>query len=184
MSRLAAVILCGGFNTRMGRDKGSIPAGETIWAVQAAAKAILLNLDVYYSIREEQVPLYTPYIDAAQFLIDDGTLEGPLKGLLSAHRSLPDKDLFLLACDMTSMQCTTVYTAIREYISSANDFFAFYENGCFQPFCAVYTSEGLNKALTQDPRSLQDILKRGDTLQLTAPESENFENRNEPESDQ
>lgn len=180
-SQLAAVVLCGGFSTRMGRDKGSIPAGDSIWAVQAAAKAILLNLDVYYSIREEQLPHYIPYIDASRFIIDNSPLDGPLKGLASAHHFLPDQDIFLLACDMPALPCDTAYTLIREYISCTNDFFAFYDNGFYQPFCAVYTAAGLKQVLRQRPSSLQDILRRGNTLQILPPDVTAFHHRNEPD---
>jgi molybdopterin-guanine dinucleotide biosynthesis protein A len=180
-SQLAAVVLCGGFSTRMGRDKGSMPAGDTIWAVQAAAKAILLNLDVYYSIREEQLPLYSPYIDADRFIIDNSPLEGPLKGLATAHGLLPGQDIFLLACDMPGLPCTTAYTLISEYISCSNDFFAFYEDGFYQPFCAVYTSAGLKQVLEQQPSSLQEVLRRGDTLQILPPDATAFQHRNAPD---
>lgn len=176
-NRLTAVVLCGGFSSRMGRDKGSIPTGNSIWAVQAAAKAILLNLDVYYSVREEQIPLYTPWINSAQFIPDNNAFEGPLKGLMSAHQRLPGQDILLLACDMTSLQCDTVYTVIREYVSCDNEFYAYHEDGFYQPFCAVYTAEGLQKALARQPLSLQDLLKEGDTLSLTPPENEQFLNQ-------
>ena len=178
-NRLAAVVLCGGFSSRMGRDKGSIPMGNSIWAVQASAKAILLNLDVYYSVREEQIPLYTPWIDAAQLIPDNNGFEGPLNGLMSAHQRLPHQDILLLACDMTSLQCETVYTTIREYISCDNEFYAFHENGFWQPFCAVYTAGGLQRALDRQLFSLEDLLKKGDTLILTPPENEQFLNHNE-----
>ena len=182
-NRLAAVVLCGGFSTPMGRDKGSIPSGNSIWAVKAAAKAILLNLDVYYSVREEQIPLYSSWIDPHQFIPDNNSFEGPLKGLMSAHQHLPQQDILLLACDMTSLQCSTVYTTIREYISCDNEFYAFGENGFWQPFCAVYTAEGLQKNLAGQPGSLQDLLKKGDTLSLTPPENERFLNHDEPLTD-
>lgn len=175
---LLAAVLCGGFSTRMGSDKGLIPAGSTIQAKVVGGLAEALGLETVYSMRKEQVEAYSKYISPSKIILDHTKYEGPLQGLASVHDAFPDKDILLLACDMPEVKESTLRLLWKEYEKASGEFYAFYDGSFFQTFCAVYTSAGMKKWLKEDARSLQQILNKGNTLKLEIPLKEQFANYN------
>lgn len=176
---LLAAVLCGGFSTRMGRDKGLIPSGNNIQAVTIGRKAMELGLPVVYSVRREQAAFYATYIPSPQLVIDRTEFEGPLRGLASLHQVLSQKDFLLLACDMPDIQLNTLQLLIDAYRNGRHHFYSFFSDGFFQPFCSVYTAAGLHAMLPQQPYSLQRVLQEGNTARLNAPAGELFRNFNQ-----
>jgi len=55
-------------------------------------------------------------------------------------------------------------------------YFAYYDEGFYQPFCAIYTAVGLEGGLGGN--SLQELLRRGRTKAIDLPNSEAFRNYN------
>ena len=185
MEKLLGVVLCGGESRRMGRDKGLLPVGDTIWALSAAGKLTPFGIPVIFSINEKQRESYSAYISPDHLIIDTVAVKGPLKGLLSVHRKLPDRDLLLLACDMPDLNESTIQKMITVYRKeSLHDFFVYQDFEFAQPFCGIYTSQGLKKeyalALHGDlpDFSLQSILRKGTTMRLEIEHPEAFRNYN------
>lgn len=177
MSNLVGVILCGGESSRMGRDKGRILKDGTPWALRMADKLAPFGLPVVFSVNASQVDDYTVQFPGIRLVVDEVDVPGPLKGLLSVHRQIPDKDLLLLACDMVDMDQDTIGGLLEAYRTGGPYvYFAYYDEGFYQPFCAIYTVAGLEGALGGN--SLQGLLRVGRTKALDLPNSEAFRNYN------
>ncbi len=175
---LFAAVLCGGFSTRMGRDKGLIPAGSTIQAKVVGGLAEALGLETVYSMRKEQEGAYSTYIPPSKIILDHTMHEGPLQGVASVHDAFPHKAILLRACDMPEVRGSTLRLLLKEYEKASGEFYAFYDGRFFQTFCAVYTSDGLKKSLKQKVNSLQRMLNNGNTRKLDIPSGEYFSNYN------
>ena len=147
-AKTLGVVLCGGLSTRMGADKGLKRKGQKPWALLTGQKLGVLDIPVVYSIRDEQ---YEKYLEVAPFhdLIADKEIpfEGPLKGVMSVHSEYPNKDLFVLACDMVDMTTLVIEKLFYAYQHSKkeHDFFHFRLNEQSEPLCGIYTSSGLKK---------------------------------------
>jgi len=94
------VVLCGGESRRMGRDKGLLQTDGQPWVLRMGEKLATNQLPVVYSINKKQVAAYATWLPPGQYVVDSDIGAGPLKGLLSVHRSYPDSDLLPVACDM------------------------------------------------------------------------------------
>ena len=175
MQHLLGVILCGGESRRMGRDKGLMPKDDMPRALYMANK---LDIPVVFSINSTQLPHYSAALPGRQLITDDPdiTAGGPLKGLLSVHKTFPDMDLLLLACDMPDMDDLTIEGLIGAWYAGGAEFYAYREDQFYQPLCAIYTTAGLQATLHDD--SLQSLLKRGNTRPLPILEEKVFKNYN------
>ena len=182
--QLVGVILCGGQSTRMASDKGLLPLNNSIWAKRVGSKLQLLNIPVVYSINSRQMEAYSGYIQKKELIVDSGTAEGPLRGVLTASSQFPGKDFLVLACDMLEIQHDTLQLLIDAYQKGSEDFYAFQIGKFYEPLCAIYRCEGLNKALRHDSKnnldriSLQSILQIGNTKKLQPLRGESFRNYN------
>ncbi len=182
---LAGIILCGGESRRMGRDKGSLPIGQTTWAQHMGDKLAFLQIPVLYAVNELQLTGYAAYIPAGQLVLDNADARGPMKGILSVHRKLPERDLLLLACDMLDLDRFTLESLVNVYREGGDDDFFVYQDREFaQPLCGIYKSRGLTgisdffrETGTAD-YSLQSILNRGKTRRLKMSEPSAFKNYN------
>lgn len=185
MKNLLGVVLSGGESKRMGTDKGLIlKQGET-WAQIVASKISALGLPVVISINERQVDDYGRLFSEDQLVVDHVDINGPLRGLLTVHQRFPENDLLLLACDLIDMDTDTIQSLISVAQSSEDHEFYVYENhGLAEPFCAIYTSNGLKSVydkalydgLTQN--SFQRIIADGHTKRVVLNNPEPFCNYN------
>jgi molybdenum cofactor guanylyltransferase len=185
MNNLLGVILCGGESKRMGSDKGLLKTGNTIWALSTAAKLTPFGIPVIFSINERQQESYRPYISPDHFVTDSVDVKGPLKGLLSVHKKFPGKDLLLLACDMSDLDAPTIQKIITTYLEESQyDFFVYQDLEFAQPFCGIYTSQGLEKEYALALRhnlpdfSLQSMLNNGTTRRIKIEHAAAFRNYN------
>lgn len=190
MNNLLGVVLCGGESRRMGRDKGMLLQENKPWAIYMADKLVSFRVPVVFSINQRQWEAYSTLIPAGQLVIDSLELPGPLKGLLSVHKKFPDKDLLLLACDMIDLDDGTIRKAIGAYCEEmegpgeTSDFFVYQEDRFAQPFCGIYTANGLLQAAVtlggqgQHDFSFQGLLGKGKTRRLMIDRPEAFTNYN------
>lgn len=143
---MLGVILCGGDSTRMGRDKGLLPADTQTWATSAAKKVATLGIHVALSVNDRQLPYYAEQLPSERLISDDLTLtlKGPLAGLLSVHNKYPSEDLFVLACDLLLMDPTLLHDLYRRQQSNGGAQAYIYTTGDEpEPLCGIYTASGL-----------------------------------------
>lgn len=179
MDKLMGVILCGGESRRMGRDKGLILKDGVPWALCMMDKLKPFFLPVVFSVNAVQTDDYIAQFPGVRLVVDREGIPagGPLKGLLSVHEQFPDKDLLLLACDMVDMDQATIGQLVEGYRTGGEyEWYAYREEGFFEPFCAIYTAEGLEANL--QAISLQQLLRKGKTKGLAVTNNEAFKNYN------
>lgn len=185
MKNIIGVIMCGGESRRMGSDKGLLPVHNTIQAKFIAAKISFLKVPVVFSINKYQLKSYSEYIIADDLVMDDNEAAGPVRGLLSVHSKFPAADILLLACDMPQLDADTIKNILQVYHNeSVYDFYVYQDEMYAQPFCGVYTANGIDKLseriLSQSPAniSLQNVLNNGITKRITIKNKNAFINLN------
>ncbi len=144
---MLAVILCGGQSTRMNSDKGMLKLSDDTWTQVAVDKIASLKLPVVISVNSDQYNEYLLLFKAEQLNIDNETLKvhGPLCGVLSVHLQHPEENLFVLACDMPSMEQKILTQLLNIYNQHTSaDAFVFTNDGEPEPLCAIYTAKGLS----------------------------------------
>jgi molybdenum cofactor guanylyltransferase len=144
---MLGVILCGGNSTRMGTDKGMIKLHANTWAQTAVDKLLCLQLEVVLSVNKIQYTDYLSVFKENQLIKDNDELlvKGPLAGVLSVHVQYPDKDLFVLACDMPLMETgmlKELFSIAAEHTES--DAYVFSNEHEPEPLCAIYKANGLS----------------------------------------
>lgn len=147
---LLGLVLCGGESRRMGQDKGLIQSGERTWAETAAQKLEALGLETVFSVNSRQVDLYSRFTTPECLIKDNLSIPGPLNGLLSTHLVYPERDLLVLACDLTEMSPSVLKLLCTRYLTApAPDFYYFILNGQKEPLAAIYRKEALKSLLQQ-----------------------------------
>ncbi len=163
---ILGVVLTGGRSTRMGRDKGLLPlsalrdgeaetgisVGET-WSERAGALFEELGLSFVLSVNAEQHEEYAHRFDADVLIEDDdqfASAHGPLRGILSVADRFPERDLFVLACDLPCMTIDVMRRVVDAYHAPGEyEYFAYNnpvgERGGIEPLCAVYTARALQR---------------------------------------
>ncbi|GGH24050.1 molybdenum cofactor guanylyltransferase [Sphingobacterium alkalisoli] len=141
---MVGLVLCGGESKRMGTDKGMLRSGNLTWA-QVAQKTLKdLDLPVFISVNEIQVPSYQRQFSRQHLIVDHVPVKGPLAGLLSFHYSYPETDVLVLPCDMVNMDTNTLYSLIKSYDRNRKmEGHFFLENNFIEPLCAVYSCKML-----------------------------------------
>jgi molybdopterin-guanine dinucleotide biosynthesis protein A len=185
MNNLLGVVLCGGESKRMGTDKGLVQQGDKTWAQIVAGKMSVLGFQVVVSINDRQIEDYGRLFLSDQLVVDSVDINGPLRGLLTVHERFPHYDILLMACDLIDMDSATIENLIGAAQSEEGYEFYVYENhGLVEPFCAIYTSNGLksifdkavHNALSQN--SFQSILASGKTRRVVLDNTVPFRNYN------
>jgi molybdenum cofactor guanylyltransferase len=145
------VIFCGGKSSRMGQDKGLLPATDGNWAMQAAAHFAGAK-KVIISVQQNQIPQYSVFFSQQQLVTDNPALEiaGPLAALLSVHEKFPSADLFVLACDLQQMTKAVIDQLLSLYQQQRGfDAFLLSVEDEVEPLCGIYCSNGLKKISTK-----------------------------------
>lgn len=148
---MIGLVMAGGQSQRMGSDKGLLhtKAGE-IWAKSAWSKLNSCHIPSFVSIQEGQISKYSSYFKPEHFILDDISIsvQGPIKGILSAHRRFPHEDVLVLACDMPNMEIVCLQDLIEFQQLHPKDLAWVYQNGVqIEPMCAIYSAQGLAKIL-------------------------------------
>lgn len=155
--RTIGLILCGGQSSRMGREKGLVPlpkSSESESDVTFVDNAIALLRpfvsQVYLSLREEQASLYESRVEGCKqvrFIFDEPVASGPVRGLLSAHRAMPEASILLLAVDMIRLQGRHIQALLEREEPENEKRSACYRHasGHFEPLIAYYRSDDLHR---------------------------------------
>lgn len=163
----------------MGKDKGSMVHNGKTWVQHAMRTAALSKAEVYLSVNEEQLDIYSRLFPNVNFIQDNfESIQGPLKGIMSAHKEYPDADWLVLACDMPRLSYRTIATLLKSYYSETQfDFCNFKdEEGGIQPFPGVYTAHALKWVYNFEligklkSNSMKSILESGTVNFISVPE--------------
>lgn len=185
---LVGVVLCGGYSSRMGSDKGLLRQNGKSWAYLAYEKLEQITSEVFFSINPHQLREYRQIFPVGRLIVDSIECKGPLAGLLSVHKSKPESDMLLLACDMVKMDVKTLKVLVEAYEQdeAKHDFYVF-KNECeFEPLAGIYSNKGITKVFAQyserklTKHSMKHILENGNTYAIDSANSTAFTNVNSP----
>ncbi len=172
--KLQGLILAGGESKRAGSDKGLKIVDKKTWTKLVYDKLKDFKIKTFVSINALQKENQQKTFQNKLLIIDNLTISGPLRGILSAHLKFPDKDWLVLACDMIEMKSEIIYSLIESYKNeSSHDFYVYKNENFYQPFCGIYTSVGLSKLMAKhlnnemENYSMQYVFKSFDTLSLS-----------------
>jgi molybdopterin-guanine dinucleotide biosynthesis protein A len=175
----------------MGNDKGLLLRGARTWSETALDNLRPFCARVVLSVNESQAPAYGRKFSGEMLLQDDPAVlrryAGPLAGVLTAGGKFPDRDLLVLACDMSDMDAACLTELVEAYRRHPyHSCYAYRDADFFEPLCAIYTSRLWNSsaegAWESSMRSLQDILRCHTCygLPLTAARAKALRNYNHP----
>ena len=171
----AAVLLCGGKSTRMGRDKAFLDwHGRPLWQVQLEKLQQLSPQRLLVSCREEQ----NIVSDAERVFDPIDSNDGPL-GAITRCLELVRMPLLVLAVDMPWM----TVECLREHILPGGFFRG--PHG-FEALCAVYEPamlQNMKNALAERRLALQHVIEacHPRVRELTADVADYFHNANTAE---
>jgi len=154
----------------------STPGGKTM-AQLAYSKLTELALTTYLSVRRVQPDDLQRTADIP-VILDNSSIhaEGPLLGLLSAHRKFPMDDIFLLACNMPLIKTAYLHDLFDLWLDKISDIYVYQKSGRAVPFCGIYSFQALRQmdkmvSLSQKKEtSLQYYIQRLNTCYMHIPE--------------
>jgi len=189
---MTGLILSGGESSRMGTDKGLLLTGEKTWVEHISEILGTAKIPVYISVNKSNHAAYLKIFQPQSLIIDNDSIpsKGPLLGILSAHIHFPGEDLFVLPCDLQSMNSSLIGKLISHYQKHPDaEIVHFTLADEPEPLCAIYTSASLDSILSRIRTgeikrfSLKYILSQYKTygIPLSKEESGAFKNYNSPE---
>ncbi|MEM6841552.1 MAG: molybdenum cofactor guanylyltransferase [Bacteroidota bacterium] len=139
-----ALILCGGYSSRMGVDKGLKETNGTPWAQQLHQQLSAIRLTTYLSVRPDQTDAYHQRLPDIPLITDEVLtgINGPLRGILSAHRQFTNKHLLLVPCDMPLLVKGVFALWMKTFQEQGKTVISRTEKR-FQPLCGIYHQLGL-----------------------------------------
>nr|WP_294899691.1 molybdenum cofactor guanylyltransferase [uncultured Pedobacter sp.] len=184
--KLTGLILSGGESKRAGTDKGLKTSDGKTWVELMRQKLLDLNLEVKVSINSSQLSNYQNVITKENLIVDDATIPGPLRGILTAHAHFPANNWLVLACDQIDMEKAVIEKLICCLEENPGfDFYAYKSEKRYQPFCGIYTAQGLQKLLKtyrsqhEENYSMQHVFDSFNTFTIAIKdESLSFNNYN------
>ncbi len=192
---LIAVILSGGQSSRMGQDKGLLQDDGVAWVETLQQKLNQLPLPVYVSINQQQLNTYEAALTAQNLILDNQSLRhinGPLKGILSAHQAFPLKHILFLPCDMPLLteEVFRLWIAAFQKQSQSQSAVVCHTEKRLQPLCGVYSHHVLKKLnilyeqgklQDQSMHSVIENVLRAQVLQVPQNLLSQFKNFNTPD---
>jgi len=131
----------------MGKDKGMITHQSITWAEHLFSVISSICPATVLSVNATQVQAYKNIFPAVSIIEDNRSLllNGPLKGIISAHLHYPSEDLLVLACDMIDMKQDILHFLIQQHVKNNAEASVFKNKDRIEPLCGVYSSKGLQK---------------------------------------
>jgi molybdopterin-guanine dinucleotide biosynthesis protein A len=184
----AALVLCGGFSERMGRDKASLPfGGETL--LERIVGIVSPCVDEVWLVAREGQEIPSNRNLQLQVARDPAEGLGPLAGLTAGLRAVSAERAFVVSCDLPLLQEKLVRgllelaTGLRAAIPTVD--------GHYVPTCAVYSTslvpelDGLLAAGERRPRAILKLpgvnAISEDEIRAFDPELQSFRDCNTPE---
>ena len=183
---LKALILLGGKSSRMGEEKGLIQYHEKTQAEHLLLLLEELGLEVFLSVREEQKENYA--FLKRPFITDQIQGAGPLGGISSAMRSLPQTALLVVACDLPNLQKEQLEFLLKK--RNAKAFATCYASpldGGPEPLCSIYEPKSFSaliKVWASGKSCPRKMLFNRTVEILSIPDSTFLMNANTPEERQ
>ena len=136
MSRLAALILCGGASRRMGRPKAWLPFGpETLLQRVVNILGTVADPILVVAAPEQDLPALP---DSVTIIRDPIAYRGPLQGLASGLAALPDSVDYVYASSTDAPFLRPEWVRRLEELIGANDLAMPYVQGHHHPLAALY----------------------------------------------
>ena len=162
----AALILCGGFSERMGRDKASLPFGDETMLERIAAVVQPCVDEVHLVAREgQEIPSNAKLgLPVAR---DPAEGNGPLAGLAAGLRAITPERAFVVSCDVPLLEADLV----RGLFATCKNHRAVIPriDGHFMTTCAVYSKtlvEEIDQMLLAGERRPRAIAQTDNVLTL------------------
>lgn len=135
----SAIILAGGFSSRLGEDKGLITlAKKPLLKHVLDATKILTDETVVVTSSEDQAAKYAKALgSAAQVLVDLENIQSPLIGALTGLRVARGKYSILLSCDIPFVS-RDILSLLFDLCPGRSATIPRWPNGFVEPLQAVY----------------------------------------------
>jgi molybdopterin-guanine dinucleotide biosynthesis protein A len=184
MAPLAGLVLAGGRSARMGEDKAGLVYADLPHALRVYRMLEDVCHRVFVSDRHEQSDAPGHY--EMPHIFDLYNDIGPLNGILSAFAAYPDCAWLVVACDLPSLDASTLDRLVRGR-DPAREATAFRNphDQLPEPLCAIYEpaiSMRLMKAYRSGRLSPREALRDADTCLLEVQDAEALHDANDPES--
>lgn len=147
---IIGLVLCGGLSTRMGHDKGSklLPNGKR-WVQHVMDLLQDKGLQVYVSVNNDQLTDYATFLNRDCFVADLPIREinGPLRGLISTHRTHKSAAVFVIPCDMINFSTDVIDRLLSEFAKQSDtvDVVVPKNQGFIQPLTSIYSMNALKQ---------------------------------------
>lgn len=112
-----------------------------------------LNLPVFLSVKQADRDTFQKVFQGCGIIPDENglRLEGPARGILSAHLLLPQEDWMVLSCDMPLLTPSMGRDLLRSHGAHPEaEASLFSSQGIYEPLFGIYTSTALGHWLRQD----------------------------------
>ena len=186
---LAAVVLCGGKSSRMGRPKHLLPFGDesVLERVVHTLQTVTSSISVV-AAADQELPALD---DTVKVVRDEDEYQGPLAGLLMGLHAVSDSaDIaYLTGCDTPLLSAVFVEKIVAS-IGLADVAIAVDEEFC-HPLAAVYRTSLIEKVqalYAQGERRPRKLLDQCDTVRIPVaelrtvdPQLLSLQNMNRPE---
>ncbi len=143
---ISALILCGGLSSRMGADKGLKENNGKPWAQLLNDCLINLSIPTFLSVRPEQQEFYSQRMPNIPLIIDKNLqqINGPVRGMISAHVQIPEQHLLVVPCDMPRLNERSFTLWIEEFRRHQTTVISRTEQRT-QPLCGIYRREDITQ---------------------------------------
>jgi molybdopterin-guanine dinucleotide biosynthesis protein A len=138
----AAIVLCGGHSSRMGRDKASLPFGQETMIARIIRIVSPVVDEVWVVARDgQELPELPDHCGVAR---DPAAGLGPLAGLVAGLEAVSSERAFLTSCDLPLLSAAYV-DALFE-LSLHHPMVVPYLNGHYMVTSAIYSRDVLPTA--------------------------------------
>ena len=182
MTAVHGLVLAGGRSTRMRCDKAALDFGGGPQLVRMYELARAHTVSAFISVRPGQAS--DPLRAALPCLLDDGSVEGPIAGIVSAQAAMDGVAWLVLACDLPFADAATIAGLLqRRNPACLATAYRSAHGGLPEPLCAVYepASRGpILRYVAAGGRCPRKFLMQGDVELLDLPDPRALDNVNTP----